>query len=55
MAGQLNLSALRSGCPLPGAAAPPPPASPVGFTPPPLRLVQGTGTDTFTLNGVPRC
>jgi hypothetical protein len=54
MAGWLNSSALHNSFFLPGAAAPPPPAPPVGFTPPPLRVVQVAGTVTFTLNGVPR-
>jgi hypothetical protein len=54
MAGRLNLSALHSSFFLSGAAAPPPPAPPVGFMPPQLGVVQGTGTVTFTLNGVPR-
>ena len=54
MAGRLKLSALRNiSSVLPGAATPPLPP-PIGITPPKLGVVQGKGTVTFTLNGVPR-
>jgi hypothetical protein len=55
MAGRLKFSALRSGfAVLPEAAAAPLPPPPIGITPPKLGVIQGTGTITFTLNGVPR-
>lgn len=53
MAGRLNLSALRSGFSFAPAATPPPLPNPP-ITPPQLGVVQGKGTVTFTLNGVPR-
>ena len=52
MAGRLHLSALRSGFSFAAAATPPLPNAPT--TPPQLGVVQGKGTVTFTLNGVPR-
>src|ERR1700722_14721695 len=53
MADRLNVSALRSGFFSPAAPSPPPqvPSGPVPAT---LGVVQGTGTVTFTLNGVAR-
>ncbi len=54
MADRLNLSALRDGFFSAGAATPPAPPPPLGAAPPQLGVVQGAGTVTFTLNGVPR-
>ena len=55
MAGRLKLSALRTGVSrLPGTAIPPIEPPPIGAPPPKLGVVQGPGTITFTLNGVPR-
>ena len=52
MAGRLDLSALRGGFSFAAAATPPSPDIPT--TPPQLGVVQGEGTVTFALNGVPR-
>jgi hypothetical protein len=53
MADRLNVSALRGGFFSPAAPSPPPQV-PIGTVPATLGVVQGTGTATFTLNGVAR-
>ena len=55
MADRLNVSALRSSVSgVQAAPTPLPQPPPIGITPPKLGVVQGPGTITFTLNGVPR-
>src|SRR6266446_1107478 len=55
MASRLNFSAVRESAHfLSGPAIPPPHLPPIGIPPGRLGVVEGPGTITFTLNGIPR-
>ena len=55
MAGRLNFSAVRGSTDLLSRAAiPSPRLPPIGIPPGRLGVVEGLGTITFTLNGIPR-